>query len=228
MSTTEQIFQHVLNPMTELFVAPRQMGETEQASALAQYCDVLRGFSEGALTRGWEQMRASHLFRSWPTPAALSKACAAAESTLVRKRAQHEQGRMVNGEWQPWGGACQCDRCVYKIPNEGFYKAPRADYERDAATRRELDDWMHNRMYGPGTPPVPEFTHEELHISPAKARAVIEATYKRLKYDPDEHRGPDTPPRRSRPLSADQLEMLRKKREDFMRKHGGNHDDQER
>lgn len=44
------------------------------------------------------------------------------------------------------GGDCRCQRCATKTPREGFFKAPREDYERDEKTRQELDYWFESRM----------------------------------------------------------------------------------
>jgi hypothetical protein len=59
-----------------------------------------------------------------------------------RKR-ENLQGRIVGGQFQPWGGACRCRQCVTKSRRPGFYIAPRLDYERDGR-----EDW--SKMYVPG------------------------------------------------------------------------------
>lgn len=42
-------------------------------------------------------------------------------------------GRITpEGTYQPWGGACQCHRCVTKEPRPGFYKAPPEYYAQIA------------------------------------------------------------------------------------------------
>lgn len=42
----------------------------------------------------------------------------------------NEPGRVIDGEWQPWGGKCRCRRCRERIGREGFYRASRADYDK--------------------------------------------------------------------------------------------------
>lgn len=59
------------------------------------------------------------------------------------KNRENAPGRIVDGVWQPWGGGCRCRSCLNKVPRQGFYKAPRADYERDAR-----EDWT--PRYVPG------------------------------------------------------------------------------
>lgn len=45
---------------------------------------------------------------------------------------------------------CQCRRCMQKIPSDGFHRASKFDYARDAAVRDELDYWMESRTgYNP-------------------------------------------------------------------------------
>lgn len=74
-------------------------------------------------------------------------------------------GRMVDGEYQPWGGACRCRRCVGKIRREGFYQAPEAHRKADEETMRaikerdayEMEQLPHVRM-GPPRETVAEYT----------------------------------------------------------------------
>lgn len=40
-------------------------------------------------------------------------------------------GRQVDGNWQPFNGACKCERCRQKIRRDGYWTAPKADYKRD-------------------------------------------------------------------------------------------------
>lgn len=47
-------------------------------------------------------------------------------------------GRMIDGEFQPWGGACQCRRCRQMVGREGFWRASRAEYAEAEALRREI------------------------------------------------------------------------------------------
>ena len=56
------------------------------------------------------------------------------------KNRENVQGRMVDGQFQPWGGACRCQKCVTKSRRPGYFIAPRADYERDGR-----EDW--SKMY---------------------------------------------------------------------------------
>lgn len=70
----------------------------------------------------------------------------------TRRRAQTHaatiNARMVDGEVQPWGGACQCRRCREKTPSDGFYRATPAEYATAAKEKREMDDWMRKQMHG--------------------------------------------------------------------------------
>lgn len=47
-------------------------------------------------------------------------------------------GRLVDGEYQPWSG-CQCHACRNKTPRDGFYRAPEA-FAQQAEYERERDD----------------------------------------------------------------------------------------
>jgi hypothetical protein len=87
---------------------------------------------------------------------------------------------MVDGVVQPWGGACQCRRCVEKIPRPEFFKAPSQAYQRDEAIRAELDYDMERRCgYDPkrGNPDLDNST--ERQRSPAELAALLASVRKR-------------------------------------------------
>lgn len=51
-------------------------------------------------------------------------------------------GRIIDGRFQPYGGACGCRDCVEKRPREGFYKASAEFHAGQSAERDGADDWL--------------------------------------------------------------------------------------
>lgn len=56
----------ILTPMQRLFLPPLRMSETEQVSALSEYGRALESFEAVDLKYAWQNVRDSHLQRSWP------------------------------------------------------------------------------------------------------------------------------------------------------------------
>lgn len=172
--------------MKAVFSPPPHIAKGDEAGVLEEYADALQVFAPQDLREGWKTTRDTHTRAFWPPVGMLVEACADARHRRHEAQPKREglNGRDVNGQFQPWGGGCQCDACVYKIPRPGFYKAPKGEREAANALTRECEDWMWRKMYGPGTPPVADFTGEEIIITADRAKAVMEATRKKFNYGP--------------------------------------------
>lgn len=129
----------VLTPMKATFSPPPKT--PDEALALEEYADALKGFDRRDLETGWRGARNAHMRDFWPPIGILVKSCQDARRNRVALTPQKDvlHGRIVDGRFQPWGGACQCDRCVDKKPTEGFYRAPKDMHEKDAQLHADLD-----------------------------------------------------------------------------------------
>jgi len=58
-------------------------------------------------------------------------------------------GRFIDGVFQPSGGACKCQRCRDRIPNDGFYRATTAEHEKNAAEQKTLREALQAQGAGP-------------------------------------------------------------------------------
>ncbi len=64
-------------------------------------------------------------------------------------------GRVIDGEVQPWGGACRCRKCFHKTRREGFYVAPSEDRMAGEEERKVLNDYVTYKAEN--TPLTPHF-----------------------------------------------------------------------
>lgn len=130
--------------MRAVFSPPSHIAKSDEAGALEEYADALRGFDAKDLQAGWQEVRNAHARAWWPPVGALVRACADAKKRRVASIPSHDKiyGRYLNGKIEPWGGACECDRCVKKLPSDGFYRASSEDHRLAALERRELDEFF--------------------------------------------------------------------------------------
>lgn len=142
--SVEEVRAEIIGPMRALFTMPRVLADTEERIALKQYEDALQRFSGEVLRKAWVRVRDGNLSRSWPSVGVVVKACVdavrSAEAPAVLEHAK-----------RCWEGGPQCDRCREKKHREGFFVAPRSDYERDAKIRTELDQWMRDLVAKKGS-----------------------------------------------------------------------------
>lgn len=140
--------------MRAVFGAPSHVAKTDEGFALEQYAAALKDFDERDLSAGWAHVRDTNTRGFWPPIGLLFEACSEARKERLDSMPKREvlQGRIIDGEYQPWGGACQCRRCRNKTPSTGFYRAPRA--EREAADRERQEAEEHFSYELEKLPPV--------------------------------------------------------------------------
>lgn len=119
------------------------MTDSERKVWFSDYCRDLADKSDAQLAYACRRYRQNSANRFFPTPGQLLELC---DSPFHDDAPVRSEGRVVDGKWQPWGGACQCRRCVEKIPREGFYKAPKEFAERMNWEREQLEQWQRNRI----------------------------------------------------------------------------------
>jgi hypothetical protein len=162
----------------ELFFPKSVMKDPEKRLWFATYCEDLKLKSDAEIAYACLRYRQDPTSRFFPTPGQLLELC----TSPFADKLGRSNGRVTEeAGWQPWGGGCQCDRCMKKIPREGFHRAPRADYTRDAATREELDYDMEQKLgYDPkrGNPALDNTL--ERQRTPEELKALLEST--RRKY----------------------------------------------
>lgn len=117
------------------------MTDDESRVWLDGLCEDLGHLSDAEIAYGCARYRRSGE-RFFPPPGVLLALCKPEFGDKPRK----SRGRIINGMEQPWGGNCQCDRCMKKTPGEGFFHAGNADHARDAGIRAELDYDMERRL----------------------------------------------------------------------------------
>ena len=123
----------------ELHFPKSPMSDDERRVWFADYCRDLQK-TDAEIAYACSRYRQDRHSRFFPTPGQLLGLI-----NEVADARPRTNGRMVDGRYEPWGGACQCDRCMKKTPREGFYKAPREAYAADAQERRDLDYDMERR-----------------------------------------------------------------------------------
>lgn len=85
------IREEIIDPMQRLFLPPKTMSAEQQALALREYMDALRGFEREDLQAAWKVARDSALTRSWPPIAVFIKAAYQAKN--LRHSARHDEDR---------------------------------------------------------------------------------------------------------------------------------------
>lgn len=137
------VYEVVIKPMRAVFSPPTGVAKDDEARALEEYADALRAYDERDLRDAWTQVRNANKRGFWPPIGMLVDACNVAKRARRDRspRAEIVDGRVVNGEYQPWGGACKCQRCAQKIASHGFWRASSAEREAQSALDSEVVDW---------------------------------------------------------------------------------------
>lgn len=137
--TKSEVYSEVLNPMRAAFSPSPHLAKTDEPAALEQYADALRGFDERDLQAGWATARDGNKRGFWPPIGALVEVCVAARKARLDSAPKHQvlHGRVIEGEYQPWGGSCRCRRCADLRPSQGFWHAPKEFVEAAAKDRRD-------------------------------------------------------------------------------------------
>jgi hypothetical protein len=131
LATVEEITTHLTALGLQFWVKDMPVGA--QKTLLRQMCsDLLGRCSEPQLAHATSRWRTEDHPRRFPISGELLALMKNPYADTPRKE-RH-------------GGGCQCERCRYKIPNDGFYKAPGSAYVRDLETQAELDEWMRKKV----------------------------------------------------------------------------------
>ncbi len=151
------------------------MNEGEYRTWLKAFVEDLRGRSDAQIEHACRRYRQDPGNRFLPTPGQIMALC----STPYSDKPARSRGRMINGTEQPWGGNCQCDRCMKKTPSDGFFHASRAEHTRDGDIRGELDYDMERRVgYDPKTGNPNLDNTIERQRSPQELAALLSQTRK--------------------------------------------------
>ena len=112
--TKSAVYQVILIPMQAVFSPPLRDSKTDPSIALEQYADALKGFDDDDLAAGWAHVRTASTRGFWPAIGSLFEACTKARRSRLDSIPKREKlnGRIVDGEYQPWGGACMCKNCA--------------------------------------------------------------------------------------------------------------------
>lgn len=89
----QAIRDEIIDPMQRLFIPPKNMEGDQQALALREYMDALRGFEREDLRAAWHTIRDSAVARSWPPIGAFLKAALLAKRERQTKMEETNQGR---------------------------------------------------------------------------------------------------------------------------------------
>ncbi len=112
------------------------------------WCEDLGRLSDQEIAYACQRYRQDAANRFFPSAGQLMTL----STSAYADKPARSRGRMLNGTDQPWGGNCQCDRCMKKTPSEGFFHASRAEHTRDGDICGELDYDMERRVgYDPKT-----------------------------------------------------------------------------
>lgn len=144
--TKYEAYQAVLTPMRAAFTPPPQVSKSDENAALEEYADALKAFDLLELREAWTSVRDANKRGFWPAIGLLVDAARTSRKARRERepRAETLNGRVVDGKYQPWGGACRCRRCVEKTQGDGFY---RATSEEHSAAQQERADMKSSRDY---------------------------------------------------------------------------------
>lgn len=134
--------------MKAAFTPPPQVAKGDEDAALEEYADALKVFDLADLREAWTGVRDANRRGFWPAIGLLVDAAREARKARAARTPRRDvlNGRVVDGAFQSWGGACQCQRCVSKTSREEFWRAPAEAHAADQKLRRELDDWINYRV----------------------------------------------------------------------------------
>jgi hypothetical protein len=135
-ATSEQIAARITGLVVHFGHSMKSEGEYR--SWLRDFCQDLAGKTDAQLEYACGRYRRDPKNRFMPTPGQILELCNSPFADKPPRSAGRDTG--THG-WQPWGGECECARCLDKTPSPGFYRAQPEEYRRAEAERAEMDAW---------------------------------------------------------------------------------------
>lgn len=151
------------------------MTEGKWRQLFLMFCEDLKGKTLAQIQMACRRWRQGADNKFFPTPGQLLELCI----PPFADKPGRSRGRIINGMEQPWGGNCQCDRCMKKTPSPEFFHAGNADHARDARIRNDLDYDMERRLgYDPkkGDPALDDTIERDRSPEDLKAAMVSART----------------------------------------------------